>query len=170
MVNWTDDPWIGFACEMGEEFFRKHRETMPENPHNVWNENEISYFCFSFTLWAAQSKFKLKKSMDFTNRASQYDQNVNQAMNTSENIDGENSNKSNYNEYKKREQEYISLLMKGSSSLFSTITGSIFKKACKAFVSHACKRYIFSARDLVKIIHPWLIEKGMEFDQKIDFT
>jgi hypothetical protein len=68
-----------------------------------------------------------------------------------------------------REQEYLSLLMKGSGSLFSAITGSPFKQACKSFISYSSKRYIFSESDLVKIMHPWVLEKGMEFDKKIDF-
>ena len=28
MADCFDDPWICFASEMGEEFFRKHRETL----------------------------------------------------------------------------------------------------------------------------------------------
>ncbi|MCD4720422.1 MAG: hypothetical protein K8S13_11275 [Desulfobacula sp.] len=170
MTEWVDDPWIGFGCEMAEEFFSNHRETIPEDPHNVWDENEIGYFCFAFALWAAQSKFKLKKGTVFNDRALQYCANVESAMNDSEQIEGDDSEKSNCDVYKIREQEYVSLLMKGSGSLFGAITGSPFKRACKSFVSHACKRYIFSERDLVKIIHPWLVEKGMEFDKKIDFT
>ncbi|MEA2039712.1 MAG: hypothetical protein U9N82_07740 [Thermodesulfobacteriota bacterium] len=173
MDEWVDDPWIDFASEMMEEFFSNHRETMPEDPYNVWDGNEISYFCLAFAFWAAQLKFKLNKGTAFNNRALQYRANVESgisAMNNPEQIERDDNEKSSYNVYKMREQEYVSLLMKGSGSLFGAITGSIFKQACKSFVSHACKRYIFAARDLVKIIHPWLIEKGMEFNKKINFT
>ena len=170
MTEWVDDPWIGFGCEMAEDFFSNHRETMPEDPHNIWDENEIGYFCFAFALWAAQSKFKLKKRTDFNDRALQYRANVECAMDDSGFIGLDDSEKSNYDVYKKREQEYVSLLMKGSGSLFSAIILSPFKRACKSFVSYACKRYIFSESDLVKIIHPWLVEKRMEFDKKIAFT
>jgi len=52
--------------------------------------------------------------------------------------------------------------------VIGAISGSPFKPACKALVENACKRYIFSAKDLVNIIHPWLIEKGMAFDQRIN--
>lgn len=163
MTEWIDDPWIEFACdEMLEEFIRNHRQTMPEDPLSVWKESEIGYFCFSFTLWAAQSKFKLKKGNLFNERVSEYRANVKAGMKDSE--------QSNYSVYEIREKEYVSLLMKGTGSLFGVISGSPFKQACKAFVENACKRYIFSARDLVNIIHPWLIEKGMAFDQKINFT
>lgn len=168
MSDWVDDPWIEFGCNMGEEFFKNHRETMPEDPHNVWKENEIGYFCFAFTLWAAQSKFNLKKRATFNDRALQYRANVAKATNASEQI--EDFEKLNYDDYRIREKEYMSLLNKGSGSLFGFITGSIFKPASKLFVSYACKRYIFSERDLVKIIHPWLVEKGIEFDNNIDFT
>jgi len=110
-----------------------------------------------------------KKGEASNNRVLEYRANVEGAMNDSEQIEGNDTEESGYDLYKIREQEYLSLLMKGSGSLFGAITGSPFKQACKSFVSHACKRYIFSEKDLVKIIHPWLIEKGMQFDKKIDF-
>jgi hypothetical protein len=65
---------------MAEEFFSNHRQTMPEDPHDVWYETEIGYFCFAFVLWAAQSKFKLKKGTAFNARAIEYRANVKRAM------------------------------------------------------------------------------------------
>jgi len=170
MMDWIDDPWIGFAAEMAEDFFRNHKETMPEDPHRVWDENEVGYFCFAFAFWAAQSKFKFKKGAAFNDRARQYNANVERGMNDNEYMEQDDSENANYDVYKARKEEYVALLTKGTSSFFAAITRSPFKRACKAFVSHACKRYIFSESDLVKIIHPWLLEKGMEFDKKIDYA
>jgi hypothetical protein len=162
-MEWIDDPWIEFACdEMMEEFIKNHGATMPEDPLNVWKESEIGYFCFSFTLWAAEAKFKLKRGSSFSERVSEYRANVKVGMKDSE--------ESNYSVYEQREAEYISLLKKGTRSIWGTISGSPFKQACRAFVGNACKRYIFSEKDLVKIISPWLIEKGMSFDRKVGFS
>ena len=157
---------------MVEDFYNYHNGTMPEDPENVWNENEFLYFCYAFTLYAAQLKFKRKMGAAFNDREAQYRENIKKEMEdfAQNPIDGDDSEKSNFNVYKKREQEYVSLLIKGSGSLFSAITVSPFKRACKSFVSYACKRYIFSKNDLIKIVHSWLLEKGMEFENKIDFA
>ena len=172
MSEWNDDPWIQFGNEIGEEFYSYHRETTPEDPHDVWDENEVTYFFFAFTLWAAQSKFKLKQGSIFNDRATEYSVNVKKLIEccVQNPIEGDDSEDLDYNIYKIREQEYVPLLMKGSSSIFSTISASQFKQALKSFLSHTCKRYIFSEKDLVKIINGWLIQKGMKFDKKIDFT
>lgn len=161
MSEWIDDTWLEFAIdEMLEEFLKNHSQTMPENPLNVWKETELGYFCFAFTLWAAQSKFKMKNANIFNERVEEYHENLKASM--------KDSDQENYSAYEIREKEYLALLTKGASSLFGAISGSPFKPACKALVENACKRYIFSAKDLVNIIHPWLIEKGMAFDQRIN--
>ena len=83
----------------------------------------------------------------FDERVSEYRENLKACMKDS-------ADQSNYSVYEIREKEYLSLLIKGTGSLFGVISGSPFKQACKAFVENACKRYIFSAKDLVNIIHP----------------
>lgn len=162
MTEWIDDPWIEFAVEeMLEEFIRNHRQTMPEAPLSVWKEPELGYFFFSFTLWASQSKFKMKYANLYNERVVEYHDNIKVSM--------KDSNQSNYSVYEIREKEYLSLLTKGTGSLLGAISGAPFKPACKVFVDNSCARYVFSARDLVNIIHPWLIEKGMAFDQRVNF-
>jgi hypothetical protein len=171
MTELVNDPWIVFGCKLSEEFFTNHRDTMPEDPYDVWRKNEINYFLFAFTLWAARQKFRIKKGVEFEIRAVKYLGNVKRNLNDSVQIGNYSDDEIfSYDVYKDREKEYTSLLTKGSSSIFGAIVGSIFQPACKAFVLHSCKRYIFSERDLVKIFHPWLIEKGMEFDKNIPYT
>jgi hypothetical protein len=41
MGGWHEDPWIIGASEMAEEFFQNHRATMPEDPHDIWDDNEV---------------------------------------------------------------------------------------------------------------------------------
>jgi hypothetical protein len=67
-MEWYEDRWVEAASEMVEGFFQNHRDTMPEDPHDVWDENEVGYFMFSFLLWSAQTKFGLKHDKDFVER------------------------------------------------------------------------------------------------------
>ncbi|MFH2218351.1 MAG: hypothetical protein ABII68_01665 [Pseudomonadota bacterium] len=171
MSDWFEDPWIKFALNMGEDFFRYHNENLPEEAEHVWNENEFVYFCYAFTLYAARLKFERKMGKAFSDREAQYKENIKKEMDyTAQNpIEGLDLEKANYSVYKKREQEYLSLLFKGSGSILSTISMSPFKKACKPFVSYSCKRYIFPGKELIKIVHSWLVEKGIDFEKRIDF-
>ena len=85
MSEWIDDTWLEFAIdEMLEEFLKNHSQTMPENPLNVWKETELGYFCFAFTLWAAQSKFKMKNANIFNERVEEYHENLKASMKDSD--------------------------------------------------------------------------------------
>jgi len=162
-MNDYEDPWIIFSGEMAEEFFRRHRETMPENPHDVWDSNEVLFFCYAFGLGAARFNFKAKNRASFSQREARY-------IDFFRQMDGARDESGGLGDlFWKRFYEYSSLLDKGTGSFFSALTGSVFKPACKAFVSNSCKRYIFSHKDLVGIISPWLTEKSMEFDKNVAF-
>ncbi len=169
MAEWYEDPWIEKAGEMGEEFFQNHRATMPEDPHDVWNDNEIEYFSFAFVLWSAQTKFKLKHGSQFLPRAQQYRMNIKVCMEESPKGWEEENDivHADFETYLNREKIYIPALMKSSASLFKTLTGSTMKEATKLFLNNACKRFIFSENDLVKIIAPWLIDKNVEFQKNL---
>lgn len=71
-MNDYEDPWIIFSGEMAEEFFRRHRETMPENPHDIWDSNEVLFFCYAFGLGAARFNFKAKNRASFPQREARY--------------------------------------------------------------------------------------------------
>jgi len=178
MNDWYEDTWLLKALEMGEEFYGMHRETMPEDPHDVWKENEIGYFTNCFVLWSARTKFELKHGKQFLERANQYRKNIKACIERPESaddwVDGvipdkEEDEYYEYQTYLAREKIYIPVLMRSSASLLKTITGSNMKKACKIFIDNACKEYVFSANDLARIIGHWLIDKNVEFQRYLEF-
>ena len=169
MIDWFEDPWVMTALNMGEDFFQNHRETMPENPHNVWDEDETTYFVLTFFLWSAQTKFRLKFGDRFYERVEQYRNNIYACFSRMDDFETEKElSQADYDLYLEREKLYLPILMKSNASLLKTLTGSTMKEACKVFVNKACKRYIFSERDLVKIISPWLFNKNIEFQSSIE--
>ena len=175
MNEFHEDTWLSKAFEMAEEFFEMHRETMPEDPHDVWKENETIYFTLSFVLWSARTKFELRYGKQFLERANQYRKNVKAFIEMPELsadhwVDGvipdeDEDEICEYETYLAREKIYIPVLTKSSSNLLKTITGSNMKNASKVFVDSACKQFVFSANDLVKIIGHWLIDKNVEFQR-----
>jgi len=172
-MDWIDDPWLVFVIEILDDFYKMHRQNLPEDQYLVWNENEIDYFCLSFTLWSAKSKyqpiFSGRKRSAFDERASQYRKFINEsyiAINLNKDISSENLS---FDLYIERENEYIPLMMKGGANIFRASTGKIYIPACSSFVNHACKRYIIPEKELVKIINYWLIDKQMEFDKKVAY-
>jgi len=162
MDDWYEDSWIDKANEMGEEFFRNHRDTTPEDPHDVWEENEITYFMYFFVLWSAQTKFRLKDKKRFLARAKRYRQNIQISFEEAPEgwADTSDMTFADYETYLSREKEYMSVL-------FKTLTSSAMKAACKLFIDNACKRYIFSEKDLIKIITSWLVNKNIEFQRDL---
>jgi hypothetical protein len=168
-MEWYEDPWIETASEMAEEFFQNHRENMPEDPHEVWDENEVGYFMFSFLLWNAQTKFGLKQGEDFVKRAEQYRRNIQVSYEDSKKgwVDDSIIEHPDYSDYLSREQEYVPTLMKSSASPLKSLTGSIMQPVCKLFLDKACKRFVFSERDFVKTISPWLMDKHIEFEKNL---
>ena len=171
MGAWYEDPWIEKATEMGEGFFQHHRDTLPEDPHDVWDENEVIYFMFSFVLWNARIKFSLKDRKLFYTRAKQYRQNI--VFSFEEGfkgwVDESSVSLEDYEKYLNREKEYMSALMKSSPSLFKTLTRATMKAACKLFIDNACKRCMFPEKDLIKIISPWLVDKNIESWRDLEF-
>ena len=172
MGAWYEDPWIEKAGKMVEAFFQLHRDTMPEDPYANWDENEVVYFMLSFVLWNARIKFRLKDRKFFLARAEQYRQNIQSSFEEGFGawVDGSSLSLEDYETYLSRENEYMSALMKSSPSLFKSIAGSTMKAGCNLFIDNACKRYVFSKKDFVKIISPWLVNKNIEFWRDLRFS
>lgn len=171
-MDWLDDKWIESSSNIIEAFYKYHRKFLPENPHDVWDEEEIGYFLFSFTLWSAQTKFKLKHKNQFLERASMYRKNIVALSDYSPNNEdfvAPESDTFDYSTYLKREQEYLSLLMSSSASLFKTILGSTMKPALRVFLGYACKRFVYSEKDLISIFSKWLNQKHMENMENLIF-
>jgi hypothetical protein len=168
-MAWEDDPWIAEAGGITEEFFQNHRETMPEDPHEVWDENEVSYFAYSFVLWGAQTKFKLRHEKEFLARADEYRQNIQSFIDVSARgwADESKVTLPNYSTYLQRESVYLPSLMKSSASLLRTVTGITMRDPCKLFLENACKRFIYSESDFAKIIGPWLVEKNIDLQRRL---
>ena len=157
-----EDPWFAFQGQMAEDFFKYHRDNMPENPHDVWKIEEVMKFCYAFTLFAAEMKFKRKHAATFLNREMMYKSILMVPLDQ----DGSGETLScilgGY-------EQYVQSFKSGFSSIFSAITKGVYKPACKIFVNNACKRYIFSERDMVKIVTYWITDKNMEFDKTVLF-
>jgi hypothetical protein len=171
MTDWVDDPWIAFAGEMLDEFAQKHEATLPRDWYEVWNEVELTYFCLSFAIWNAEQKFSRKARGDYNRRAMVYRENARswiESFHEIENPDDE-AKSASFDNYTKREQEYTSLLIRGAGSLFSVIGGSTFKPACQSFVFNTCKNHVYPLATLVKIICPWLLDKGVQFKQQVSY-
>ena len=102
-------------------------------------------------------------------RAEQYRQNVKSSFeDESRGWEDESSFEfGDYETYLRREKEYMTILMKCSPSLAKTITRSSMKAACKSFIDNSCKRYVFSKKDFVRIISPWLVNKNIEFQRDL---
>ena len=171
MGDWHEDSWIIGASEMAGEFFQNHRATMPEDPHDIWDDNEVGYFTFAFVLWSAQTKFKLKYGEQFLERVEQYRQNVRTCIKKSANgwEDDPDVSHMDYATCLNREKLYVPVLMKSSTRLLKALTGLTMEAACKAFIDLACKRFIFSQNNLIKIISPWLVGKNIEFQRDLEF-
>jgi len=175
MKDWFEDPWLCKAAEMSEEFADYHYKSMPEDPHEVWEETELGYFMDAFLLWNAQTKFKLKREYKdrFDIRVEAFHENIRAAiadsLETQDHLFDDDAVRPNFTEYLEREKQYMDRLMKASSSIFRAASMSIMNPACNLFLDKACKRFIFSRRDLTKIIGRWLLDKGVEIEKELEF-
>ena len=157
-----DDPWVVFAGEMAEEFFRNHRETMPEDPHAVWNVEEVVVFCLAASLAGAKFNWAASRRESFIARENQL---LSDLYSHAKQGSGDEIVL-----LRDRLTEYDRLFSKGANSFFSAITGSICKKAARAFVEHACKRYIYPEHMLVAGVDSWLVSKWREMDKTVAWS
>jgi hypothetical protein len=171
ITPWLGDPWIQFAVNMWAEFCKKHEETLPMHPRQAWNMVELGHFCFAFTVWAAQQKFIRKAAPTFGGRTEMYRTHVPSVFEDIVNEDAPQDEilSATFDIYLERETEYVFLLTKGAGSIFHVLGGSTFKLASHALVLHTCRHYVYSKDALVKVICPWLLEKGIEFKQEVQY-
>lgn len=170
MADWFEDSWIRMAGEMVEEFCDYHNSALPEVAHEVWELTELEYFFDAFIIWNAKTSFELRYKEKFNQRMALFRENIRIGIEDNlkeQHLYDEDDVKPDFAIYLKREELYVNELMKSSSSIFKTITGSIIKNACNSLLNNACKRFVFSRKDLTKILSNWLLDKGVEIQRQL---
>jgi len=133
------------------EFVGNHMKTMPEDVGDVWNLQEVEFFAISL----ASNNAYMADINKFSPYAFLNDILI-PILSEGETID--------FDLLEKRYFQYFALFRKGSSSFLRVLMLSCLKPAVEFLVENSCKKYIFSYRDLVKVLHPWVREKHIECD------
>jgi hypothetical protein len=154
MTEELQDVWLLFGLNMAQDFNHYHQETMPEDFENVWDVDELLYFCIAFVLWAAKTKFINMQRIELKNRADLYRMNLALTLDAYDETHKGSEGTFDYDDYLVRELEYVTLFDKGSRSLLRVVSLSALKPACESMVSHTCKRYVFSQKELLKFRTP----------------
>ena len=167
MNNFLQDSWVQFGMEISGEF-SLFVEPLLVHSNKTSKPEEIDYFCFSITLWAAKIKFKFNKQYknDYEDRVQIYLRKLKDCFEMEEE---QSAYKLEYRVFINRKDMYFDLFESGTSSILKMFSGNTYLPSVERFIEHAFLESTAVKRHYGKVLSKWTFEKAFDFDQSISF-